>query len=246
MKVYGLIGYPLEHSFSLNYFTEKFNREDLADCVFRNFPLHDIRELPALIKSTPDLSGLAVTIPYKQSVLPFLDQMDEEAGAAGAVNCICIQNGKLIGYNTDIIGFLHSFSAHRKKDQDKAIILGSGGSSLAVRFVLESLGMEYLMVSRRPEAGKSIGYREMNAALMASHRVIINCTPAGMFPHSDTCPDIPYDFISTEHYLFDLVYNPAETLFLQKGKERGAFIQNGWDMLKIQAEENWKLWNSPG
>jgi shikimate dehydrogenase len=246
MKVYGLIGYPLEHSFSLNYFTEKFNREDLADCVFRNFPVQNIQELPALVKSTPDLSGVAVTIPYKQSVLPYLDQIDEEAKAAGAVNCICIRNGKLIGYNTDIVGFLRSFSALRKKNQEKAIILGSGGASLAVRFVLKSLGMEYLMVSRHPQAGESIGYRQMNAALMASHRVIINCTPAGMFPQTDTFPDIPYDHISSEHYLFDLVYNPTETLFLQKGKERGAFTQNGWDMLRIQAEENWKLWNSPG
>lgn len=242
MNEYGLTGFPLEHSFSRSYFTAKFKREHLEGCIFLNFPLQDISRLPEIIEAHPHLKGLAVTIPHKQSVLPLLDELSDEAAAVGAVNCIRIRHGKLFGYNTDITGFEQSFKKFLDKNHSKALVLGSGGSSLAVKYVLNRIGIESLTVSRYGRGPGSVGYSELTEEIMASHRIIINCTPVGMYPETDKCPDIPYQFISSGHYLFDLIYNPEETLFLRKGREMGALVKNGMEMLEIQAEANWQLW----
>jgi shikimate dehydrogenase len=243
MNEYGLTGYPLEHSFSRNYFAAKFKKENLSDCIFSNFPTEDINSLSIIIDSHPRLKGLAVTIPHKKSIIPLLDELSEEAAAVGAVNCIRIRDRKLSGFNTDIIGFEESFKKHLNQDHRKALVLGSGGSSLAVKYVLNKLGIESQTVSRSGSVNRSISYESLTEEVFAAHRIIINCTPVGMHPETGKCPHIPYEFISSGHYLFDLIYNPEETLFLKKGRERGALVKNGMEMLEIQAEANWQLWN---
>lgn len=240
MRRYGLIGYPLSHSFSEKYFTEKFRREGITGCVYELFPIASIDELNALLKAHPDLHGLNVTIPYKQQVLRFLD--DASRLPLQACNCIKIENNKLIGFNTDVTGFQKSFSPQLQAHHKKALILGSGGAAAAVAYSLEQLGIEYKIVSRTP-AENGLSYENINDDIIASYHVIINTTPLGQYPNVDAAPPLPYDLLTPQHYLFDLLYNPAKTIFLQKGGERGAVIKNGGDMLVIQAEESWKIWN---
>ena len=242
MKLYGLIGYPLIQSFSKKYFTEKFMQEAITDCLFELFPLEEINEFPQLIQSHANLRGLAVTIPYKEKVMPFLSVLDEEAKAIGAVNCICVYGSTLKGYNTDVRGFEKSFVPLLKKNQHRALVLGTGGASKAVQFVLKKLGIEFLLVSRQQSAN-TIGYDELNESYLQEYPIIINCTPVGMVPNEQYAPAIPYEFIGAHNYLYDLIYKPAETKFLQEGKRRGAVVKNGYEMLIIQAEENWRLWN---
>jgi shikimate dehydrogenase len=243
MKRFGLIGYPLTHSFSKKYFTEKFGSEGLRDHVYETFPIPSISELPSLLEKHPDLLGLNVTIPYKQQVLEYLDDSNIPSEVQ-ACNCIRIKNRKLIGHNTDITGFEKSFTPLLQSHHKSALVLGNGGATAAVIYVLQKLGIEYEIVSRRIHGTSTLTYGDLNADLIYSHNVIINTTPVGTFPDVDVCPAIPYEYISRDHYLFDLIYNPSKTLFLKKGEERGAIIRNGYEMLVIQAEESWKIWTS--
>ncbi|MBS1742150.1 MAG: shikimate dehydrogenase [Bacteroidetes bacterium] len=245
MKLYGLIGYPLGHSFSKQYFTEKFIREQITDCSFELFPISHIDRIGNLIKSETNLQGLAVTIPYKEAVLPFLYKIDPVAEAVGAVNCIRIIEGKCYGYNTDSTGFEQSLSPLLKASHPKALVLGSGGSSKAVQYVLTKKGIEFLIVtSSDKHTGKYIQYRQISEALLQEYPVIINCTPVGMSPNVHEYPQLPYEFLSEKNLLFDLIYSPSKTKFLQLGEERGATVKNGFEMLVLQAEENWKIWNA--
>lgn len=243
MRRYGLIGYPLSHSFSQKYFTEKFQREHIAGCQYENFPIADIGEFPALIQQHPDLCGLNVTIPYKEKVIPFLSAQSEVVQAIGACNCIRIENGLLTGHNTDVVGFEKSLLPKLQPHHKKALVLGTGGAAKAVHYVLKKLGIEFIEVSRTPSGSKKISYEQVTEAVIKEHQLIINTSPLGMYPKVDECPPLPYHALTSQHYLFDLVYNPAKTLFLQKGEERGAAIENGADMLIIQAEESWNIWN---
>ena len=243
MKVYGLIGNPLGHSFSKQYFTEKFEREQLPGCRFELYPLENIDQFTSLLNSEADLNGLAVTIPYKESVIPFLNVVDEVAALIGAVNCIKISAGNLIGYNTDCIGFERSLLPVLQSQHTKALVLGSGGSSKAVQYVLRKLNIDLLVVTRNKILPKGfIHYDLIDENIMQQYSLIINCSPVGMFPDEDNKPEIPYQYLSKDHLLFDLVYRPAETKFLKEGKSRGSTVKNGYEMLVIQAEENWKIW----
>lgn len=241
MKLFGLIGYPLSHSFSKRYFTQKFESEKI-DAQYENYPLKAIEEFPALIKNY-NLSGINVTIPYKQDVIPYLDSMSEEAKKIGAVNTIQIRDGKLKGNNTDCYGFEQSLLPFLKPSHKHALVLGTGGASKAVVFVLDKLGIEWKYVSRT-KFSNVLTYKEINAEIVKSHPLIINTTPLGMYPNVEECPEIDYDAIGENHLLYDLVYNPEETLFLQKGKSKGATIKNGLEMLHLQAEKAWEIWNS--
>jgi len=243
MNFFGLIGNPLGHSFSKKYFSEKFEREGLHDCRFELFPLETIDEFPLLIEKEKELKGIAVTIPYKESIMPLLDVIDEAASETGAVNCIKIAAGRLTGYNTDIVGFERSLVPLLKPYHKNALILGSGGSSRAVQYVLKKIGIDFTIVSRAGTPG-SIQYSDVDQKMMGDHLLVINCTPVGMFPHVEEKPAIPYQFLTANHLLFDLVYNPAETAFLGEGMKHGAMIKNGYEMLTIQAEENWKIWSA--
>ncbi len=238
-KLYGLIGLPLTHSFSKKYFTEKFITEGIADTAYELFPLQDIAMLPALLKAHPNLCGLNVTIPYKQQVLAYLNNVN--ALPLEACNCIKIVNGKLIGYNTDVAGFEQSFLAKLLPHHTKALVLGTGGASVAVQYVLQKLHIHYKVVSRGN--GAHLNYGQLNEAIMAEHPIVINTTPLGTYPNVDDCADIPYHLLTPLHYCYDLVYNPAITLFLQKAMDKGADIKNGSDMLKIQADVSWHIWN---
>jgi shikimate dehydrogenase len=246
MVTYGLIGYPLGHSFSRVFFTEKFRKEEI-DAVYLNFEIENISLFPDIIRSHPTLKGLNVTIPYKEQVIPFLDEIDPCAQAIGAVNVIKIshENGKtkLIGYNSDIIGFQRSIAPLINKDiHQKALILGTGGASKAVFNGLKTLGIEPIFVSRTPKAGQ-LSYSEINQNIINNYKVIVNTSPLGTFPNVEDAPDIPYHLLSNNHVLYDLVYNPAESKFLQSGKQQGVTIKNGAEMLELQAHEAWRIWN---
>ncbi len=244
MKKYGLIGFPLTHSFSKKYFAEKFEKEGIADVAFHNFPLTSIDEFPQLLRSNPTLLGLNVTIPYKEQVLQYLDHLSEEVKETRAANCIKIGKNGLVACNTDIIGFRDSFVKKLKPGIKNALVLGSGGSSKAVQYVLDKLGIDFLVVSRTiGNKPGFIGYNQLSKEMLNDFTVIINCTPLGMYPDESTFPDIPYSYLSPKHYLFDLIYNPAKTQFLKKGEEQGALTENGYEMLKLQAEASWKIWN---
>ena len=247
MIEFGLIGFPLTHSFSKKYFSEKFDRENISNVSYELFPIGDISELPDLITDRPMLKGINVTIPYKEKIIPFLDELDESADF-GAVNTVVIDNGKLIGYNTDVYGFhvsLTNFfkSASDEQSASKALVLGSGGASKAVTYVLKKLGFQLKVVSRNPTEDQ-ITYEQIDNDLLQSHRLIINTTPLGTYPDIDACPKIPYQLLSSDHLMFDLVYNPEKSLFLKKGQERGASIKNGYEMLVLQAEKAWEIWTS--
>ncbi|MDE3144993.1 MAG: shikimate dehydrogenase [Bacteroidota bacterium] len=241
MQLYGLIGYPLSHSFSKKYFDEKFMKDGITNASFKNYSIENISLLHEILVQR-DLRGLAVTIPYKKAVIDFLYNSTDEVKQMGACNCIKIKDGKLLGHNTDVIGFEKSFIKKLRPHHTKALILGTGGAAAAVEFVLQKLNIEYEFVSRR-KAGTQFLYHELNEHIINKYPVIINATPIGTFPDVDEAPAIPYQFINSKHYLFDLVYNPAETKFLQLAKQKGATIQNGYEMLELQAEENWKIWN---
>lgn len=242
MKTYGLIGYPLTHSFSQKYFTEKFQREGITDCHYEVYPMQSVDEITGLIKKNPDLRGLNVTIPYKQLILRYLNSTRIPEGLR-ACNCIKIKEGKLIGHNTDVAGFERSFLPHLKSHHKTALILGNGGATEAVKFVLQKSDISYKIVSRKIHDGADLTYQDLNEQIINEHKIIINTTPLGTFPNIDDCPDIPYQFLTTGHFLYDLVYNPEKTLFLQRGEACGASIKNGYEMLTLQAEESWRIWN---
>jgi shikimate dehydrogenase len=245
MNIYGLIGKTLHHSFSRRYFSEKFRSENLSDSRYRNFEIKNLDEGIAELKINPELKGLNVTIPYKTGIIAFLDEISSECREINACNCIRIEAGKWIGYNTDVIGFEKSFIPFLKPFQQKALILGTGGASNAVAFVLKKLNIDFLKVSRKQISSDSIiSYQDISAETMKDYQVVINTTPVGTFPNVNECPDLPYEFITDKHYFFDLIYNPAKTLFLSLAEERGAFIENGDRMLMIQAEESWRIWNA--
>lgn len=247
MKGYGLIGFPLTHSFSSRYFADKFKKESIADCYYRNFPLEHIKKLPVLISENPDLQGLNVTIPYKEQVIAFLDELDEGAMAVGAVNTIKIfrtaDSIHLKGYNTDVYGFRTSIQSLLKPVHNKALILGTGGASKAVSFVLKGLGIRTIFVSRNPRENEHIAYHDLTGETITSCLLIINTSPVGMYPHVNECPDIPYQHVTNQHVLYDLIYNPPETEFMKRGRKRGAVTLNGYEMLHHQAEKAWEIWN---
>jgi len=244
MRRYGLIGYPLTHSFSQRYFTEKFEREGIQDCSYSNFSLTTIDELAGIL-SDAELCGLNVTIPYKEKVIAYLDEQSPVVAAIGACNCIRIEGGRRTGYNTDVVGFEQSLVGHLGYHHRRALVLGTGGAAKAVEYVLRKLGIEYRLVTRRPRPDTGdMGYEQVSPLLLADYTLIINTTPLGMHPRIEECPPLPYDAIGTRHYLFDLIYNPARTVFLQKGEERGATVENGYEMLLLQAEESWRIWNA--
>ncbi|HEV2352638.1 MAG TPA: shikimate dehydrogenase [Puia sp.] len=244
MRRYGLIGYPLTHSFSERFFTEKFQREGINDCIYSNYPIPQIGALPEVL-ADPSLCGLNVTIPYKQQVIPFLQELSPVVEEIGACNCIRLGNGGLAGHNTDVIGFERSLVRKLSPEHRQALILGTGGAARAVAYVLLKLGISYRLVSRhpRPDTGE-LGYDGIDEEVLRDFLLIVNTSPVGMYPRVDECPPLPYDALTPRHYLFDLVYNPARTQFLLHGEARGAAVENGWDMLVIQAEESWRIWNA--
>ncbi len=244
MTTYGTIGFPLTHSFSKQYFTEKMEREAISGSFYYSFPLKTIAEFPAFLKDNPSLKGLSVTIPYKEQVLQYVNHLSAEVKEIGAANCIRIRGNVLTAFNTDIIGFKESFKKKLKPHHKKALVLGTGGASKAVQYVLKKMDIEFLVVSRNENPGANfIQYNQVTNNIIKEYNIIINSTPVGMYPGEELCPDIPYSALTNDNYLFDLIYNPAKTLFLQKGEEQGAIIENGFEMLIIQAEANWKIWN---
>lgn len=242
-KVYGLIGYPLTHSFSQRYFTQKFQQENITGTVYENFSIPSIESLTEVL-ATPGLSGLNVTIPYKEMVIPYLDEMDEVVGETGACNCIRIREGLLTGFNTDVIGFEMSLLSGLKSIHDRALVLGTGGAAKAVQWVLRKRGIPFSNVSRRAGAEGTLTYEDLNPEIIASHRLIINTTPLGMYPRVEECPPVDLTAVGSNHFLFDLIYNPETTRFLQIGMDQGATTRNGYEMLLRQAEESWKIWNN--
>ena len=245
MKTYGLIGYPLGHSFSRGYFTDYFGREGI-EAEYKNFELPSIEQLAQVLQTEPTLQGFNVTIPYKQQVFSFLSELSEAAQAIGAVNVVKVMRRDeglyLKGYNTDYIGFTDSIRPHLKPHHTHALILGTGGASKAVDYALRKLGLKTQYVSRTAREG-IIAYDELTPELMAQYTVIVNTTPLGMHPKVDECPPLDYTLLTSQHLLYDVVYNPAKTLFLQRGEEHGATICNGMDMLIGQAKAAWRIWS---
>lgn len=246
MEKYGLLGYPLGHSFSKTYFNQKFEAEKI-DAEYINFEIPNIKEIKTILKENPDLCGLNVTLPYKTVVIPLLDEIDEDARVIGAVNVIKFKKGlfgktKLKGYNSDILGFKQSIEPLLKDTHKQALILGTGGASKAVLQGLKQLGVASTYVSRNPKAS-DLSYEQLTPDVMKRHTVIVNTTPVGMYPKVDECPNIPYDLITAEHLLYDLLYNPDETCFMKKGKEQGAVVKNGLEMLLLQAFGAWEIWH---
>lgn len=240
--IYGLIGNPLGHSFSQRFFMEKFESERI-NAEYRNFEIADVKELLEIIHRLPNLRGLNCTIPHKQTVIPLLDELSDEARKIGAVNVIKIsRSGRLKGYNSDVIGFTKSIRPLLKSHHKRALILGTGGASLAVRSGMEQLGIEWIHVSRTPSAD-TLSYENLNCKIMSEYQIIINCTPVGMFPNIADSPALPYTAISEQHLLYDLIYNPQETMFMKKGREQGATVKNGMEMLHLQAIASWQIWN---
>jgi shikimate dehydrogenase len=251
LRQFGLIGYPLSHSFSQKFFTEKFLQENIVNANYDNFPIPSIESFAALWKENPNLEGLNVTIPYKKEVIPFLQHSSAVVQEIHACNCIRKFNNELYGYNTDVIGFEKSLLPFLKPHHTHALILGTGGASAAVQWVLQKLNIQYQVVSRRgntleenSEMKASLSYDQLSASVIESHTLIINTSPLGMYPNTNEAPNIAYDAISAKHHLYDLVYNPIETLFMKNGLAKGATVQNGLDMLHIQAEESWAIWNA--
>lgn len=247
MDKYGLIGYPLKHSFSISYFNEKFQSENI-DAEYVNFEIPSIEDFMEVVEENPNLRGLNVTIPYKEQVIPYLDELDKDTAKIGAVNVIKIipqgkGNVKLVGYNSDIVGFTRSIEPLLQSHHVKALILGTGGASKAVFHGLANLGIKATFVSRTKKSNDILTYQELTPEIMQEHTVIVNTTPLGMYPTVDACPDIPYDQLTPNHLLYDLLYNPHETLFMKKGMERGATVKNGLEMLLLQAFVSWEIWN---
>jgi shikimate dehydrogenase len=244
MKLYGIIGFPLMQSFSQPYFRNKFAKENTIDADYLKFPIEGIHLFPEIIASNKDLVGLNVTLPYKEQVLLYVTSQTEVVKRCGATNCLKIKGNEIIAYNTDVIGFEASLKPLLQNQHSHALILGTGGAAKAVAYVLQKLGIEFLYVSRTPQQSNEIAYETIDAALLNQYKLIINASPAGMVPMEHTFPNIPYQFISPSHLLYDLVYKPAETIFLQHGKKQGAIVKNGFEMLELQAEAAWAIWNS--
>ena len=247
MKTFGLIGFPLGHSFSKKYFTDQFERDGNTDRSYELFPLENIASLVTLINENESLKGLNVTIPHKVNVLPYLNELDDAARQIGAVNCIAIQEEGdytiLKGYNTDAFGFEESLKPYLKEHHTKALILGDGGAARAVKYVLGKLSIDHVSVVRTAAPG-AIVYEELNVELMRTHHLIINTTPLGTFPNVEAAPAIPYHLLTDQHLAYDLVYNPEVTEFLKRAKEKGAMIKNGLEMLHLQADRSWEIWNT--
>ncbi len=245
-QLFGLIGFPLMHSFSQNYFNQKFENERI-DARYINFEIPDIKEFERVIKDYPQLCGLNVTIPYKQQVIPYLDGLDADAAKIGAVNVIRFEGSgskrRLVGYNSDVIGFVDSIQALLTPERNRALVLGNGGAAKAVVVGLSKLGVESTLVSRTPEVGM-LGYDELTPEVMERNLVIVNTTPLGMYPKVDACPDIPYDLLTPRHLCYDLLYNPDTTLFMRRAAEHGAEVKNGLEMLLMQAFAAWRIWNN--
>ncbi|MBB1283691.1 shikimate dehydrogenase [Flavisolibacter sp. BT320] len=243
MRRYGLVGRTLKHSFSQTYFTGKFKSSGIEDAVYENFELPTIDAFSTLLTAHPDLKGLNVTIPYKEDVLPFLSSMNEVVKKIGACNCIKIADGNLAGFNTDVVGFRQSLEPKLESHHHKALVLGTGGAAKAIWYVLDELGIDYKKVSRN-KTGADLTYEEVTPQVLNEHLLVINTTPLGMYPNTNAAPALPYEAISASHFLFDIVYNPEKTVFLEKGEGQGAQISNGYEMLIGQAEESWRIWNS--
>ena len=246
MKKFGLIGYPLGHSFSRNFFNEKFQSENI-DAEYVNFEITTIEDFPQVIVSYPTLEGLNVTIPYKEKVIPFLNELTPDAAAIGAVTVIKFERNKgklkLIGHNSVVIVFTRSIEPLLESFHTKALILGTGGASKAINYGLKTLGIETLFVSRSAHNEHTITYSELTPEIMDEYKIIVNCTPVGMYPQADKCPEIPYEYLTPRHLLYDLLYNPNTTLFMRKGSEHGAVVKNGLEMLLLQAFGAWDIWN---
>ena len=245
-RLYGLIGYPLGHSFSQDFFNKKFESEKI-DARYMNFEIEDIGELMEVVAQYPNLNGLNVTLPYKEQVIPYLDELDENAAKIGAVNVIKFTGSgaslKFKGYNSDVIGFTDSISPLLNENRKKALILGTGGAAKAVNCGLQNLGVETTFVSRS-ERENGLTYSQLTPEIIANHKVIVNTTPLGMYPHIDECPDIPYQYLTPEHLCYDLLYNPDVTLFMRNAADNGAETKNGLEMLLLQAFAAWQIWNS--
>jgi len=244
VRQFGLIGFPLSHSFSKGYFANHFLTENILDAHYENYPIESIDLFTDLWKNNPALQGLNVTIPYKKLVIPFLQHSSSVVLSIQACNCIRLHEGVLYGYNTDVIGFEQSLSPYLQSHHQKALILGTGGAAAAVEYVLKKLGIGYQKVSRTASEG-CITYASLTPELIATHTLLIHTSPVGMFPNIYEAPNLPYEAITTKHHLYDLVYNPAVTKFLELGAAQGATIQNGLEMLHIQADASWEIWNSP-
>jgi len=251
LRQFGLIGYPLSHSFSQKFFTEKFLQENIVNASYQNFPIPSMESFGALWKENPNLEGLNVTIPYKKEVIPFLQHSSAVVQEIHACNCIRKFNNELYGYNTDVIGFEKSLLPFLKPHHTHALILGTGGAAAAVQWVLQKLNIQFQIVSRKANAIEAntemksiISYDQLNKSLVETHTLIINTSPVGMYPNTNEAPPIAYEGITAQHHLYDLVYNPTETLFMKNGLEKGATVQNGLAMLHIQAEESWAIWNA--
>lgn len=242
MPEFGLVGKTLGHSFSKQYFEDKFSNEGL-DHQFRNFELPVIEEIQDVF-SIPDLKGLSVTIPYKEQIIPFLDSLSEEAEVIGAVNCVSFQNGKKTGYNTDAFGFHQLIKPFLTNEHERAMILGTGGASKAVTYVLKKIGLDVIWISRNPVKEKEFSYEAINEHMLKACKVVVNCTPIGTFPEVDACVPFPFEHLTEAHLCIDLIYNPEETRFLRQSKQHGATTMNGLSMLKEQANKAWEIWNS--
>lgn len=244
MKKLGLLGKNISYSFSRSYFKKKFEDEKIEGISYENFDIENIELFTSLIKNTENLKGMNVTIPYKEVVMPYLDKINKKAKAIGAVNTIRItKKGRLVGYNTDCYGFKNTLKPYLKFHHKRALILGTGGASKAIAFSLKKLGIKYNYVSRNSGKGVKFTYDTITEEDVKKHKIIINSTPLGTFPDIDVCPNIPYQGITDKHLLFDLIYNPEETKFLKHGKQKNAIIINGLNMLKLQAEKSWSIWD---
>jgi len=246
MRKFGLIGYPLTHSFSKKYFTSKFEREIITDCQYDLYEISDVSLFPNILSKNPQLEGINVTIPYKEKIIPLLDELDPACQKIGAVNCIQIKEGKLKGYNTDYIGFRQSLESFLGESRPKALVLGTGGASKAVVQVLKDLGISFKMVSRNQSENPGwITYRDLavNPSILENHHLIINTTPLGTYPKTEEMPEINPEYITGMHKVYDLVYNPEKTFLMRSLEARGALVKNGLEMLQLQAEAAWKIWN---
>lgn len=241
----GLIGKSLSHSFSKKYFEEKFRKENIFGS-FRNFELNTIAEFPDVLNQHPEVNGLSVTVPYKEQIIPYLDELSDEAKAIGAVNCIRITNEKTIGYNTDVFGFKTSIKPFLEPKHNRALIFGTGGSSKAVAYALKQIGVDYFFVTslEYKKTPNTFFYYELSPIIFSQFLLLINCTPVGMFPEPNVALPIPFSYVTENHLAYDLIYNPAETVFLKNCKEKGAITINGYSMLQLQAEKAWEIWNS--
>jgi len=242
---FGLIGKSLSHSFSKSYFEKKFAALKLSDYTYSNFELNSISGFKDLISEHPELNGLNVTVPYKEEIIPYLDNLDDEAQRIGAVNCIKIGKGISTGYNTDVYGFRQSIKPFLEPKHNRALVLGTGGSSKAIAYTLKQIGVEvYFVTSGEKKTENSFLYSEINEIVMRQFLLIVNCTPVGMYPHANAAPDLPYHLATKDHLAYDLIYNPEQTLFLKQFKERGAITINGLSMLQLQAEKSWEIWTA--